>query len=193
MLSHLSCWIPEMLDVCLITGAAYACMGGHQWNTSLLLGDWTFLKAEASWLCKRNALACCTVALHWELVTGPTVSASRIGKVLHSTGGSPGTEGLGWGMYISALHQWIWALQPDAQIPSGSHPSWSGVMKASSRVHPVLLHVQFLKDQRNWPTLSFSFSVWQWGGGLGKSLKPSESLKVLSGLPGVLWMMTQPI
>lgn len=137
MLSHLWGWTPEVLGVCLIIGAACACMGGNQWIASLLLGDWTFLKAETSWLCKRNALASCTVALHQELVTGPTLSASRTGKVLQSRGGSFGTEGLGWGMYISALHQWISALQPDVQIPSGSHPSQRGLVKASSRAHPV--------------------------------------------------------
>lgn len=58
---------------------------------------------QAGCVRERNALAPCTVALHWELGTGPTVSASRTGKVLCSTEGSFGTEGLGWGT-VSALH-----------------------------------------------------------------------------------------
>lgn len=77
--------------------------------------------------------------------------------------------------------------------PSRSHPSRSKVVKALSRAHPVILHVQFIKGQRNWHSLSFSFSVWQWGGRRpGKSETFRASQGPLLGLPGVLWMMTQP-
>lgn len=39
------------------------------------------------------------------------------------------------------------------------------VAKASPGHHPVLRHISFLRGQRSWPRLSFSFCVWLWGGG----------------------------
>lgn len=138
------------------------------------------LKTDPSWKQRQVAVReKCTGLLHSGTAPGirdrPSCLSTENWEGFCSTGGSLWTECLGWGMWVSVLQQWIWSLHPDLRSPSGSHSSRGEGVRASSRAHPVL-HVQF-KGQRNWPPLSFSCGVWQWGGRRpGQASKTSKSL-----------------